>query len=366
MSWRIIKSSKKSSARAGTLSTRHGRFATPAFMPVATRGAVKSLSAEELHQVGSQIILANTYHLWQRPGLSIIKKAGGLHNFMNWDGPILTDSGGYQVYSLAKLRKITEQGVSFVSEIDGTKLMLTPEKAIDIQQVLGSDIMMVLDECPPYPSTVKYARNSMALTTRWAKRSLNYKKKKRISQQLLFGIVQGSVYKSLRQAHAAELSQLNFDGYALGGLAVGEPTNIMYRVLDFTVPILPFDKPRYLMGTGKPDQIVEAVKRGIDMFDCVIPTRHARHGTIYIWKSNKPQGNFFDELRIKQSKFAKDLKPLDKRCGCQTCTNYSRAYLRHLFMSGDPLGSRLASLHNVYFYLELMAKLRVLIKSGKI
>jgi len=335
-------------------------------MPVATRGAVKSLSAEELHQVGSQIILANTYHLWQRPGLSIIKKAGGLHNFMNWDRPILTDSGGYQVYSLAKFRKITEQGVSFISEIDGAKLILTPEKAIDIQQVLGSDIMMVLDECPAYPSTLKYARDSMALTTRWAKRSLVYKIKKRINRQLLFGIVQGSVFKSLRQAHAAELAELNFDGYALGGLAVGEPANKMYQVLDFTVPVLPINKPRYLMGTGKPDQIVEAVKRGIDMFDCVIPTRHARHGTVYIWKSNKLQGNFFDELRIEQSKFAKDMRPLDKFCRCQTCINYTRAYLRHLFKSSDPLGSRLASVHNIHFYLELMVKLRVFIKSGKI
>ena len=285
---------------------------------------------------------------------------------MNWPGPILTDSGGYQVYSLAKLRKITERGVSFVSEIDGAKLLLTPEKAIDIQQVLGSDIMMVLDECPPYPSTVKYARDSMALTTRWASRSLAYKKKKRIVHQYLFGIVQGSVYKSLRQAHAVELAQLNFDGYALGGLAVGEPTKIMYQVLDFTIPWLPTNKPRYLMGTGRPDQIVEAVKRGIDMFDCVIPTRHARHGTVYIWKSNKWQGKFFDELRIEQSKFIKDLKPLDKSCECQTCLNYSRAYLRHLFMSGDPLGSRLATLHNVHFYLELMVKLRASIKHGRL
>lgn len=375
MFFKLLTKSTKSQARRGILKTAHGQIATPFFMPIATRGAVKTLTTDELKELDSQIILANTYHLWQRPGLAVIKKAGGLHKFMNWSGPILTDSGGYQVFSLAKKRKILKNGVEFTSDIDGQRHLLTPERAIEIQRVLGSDIIMSFDECPPYPSTKKYAERSLELTTRWAelckkaysKQSAVYRKK-----HSLFGIVQGSTYKDLRLQSARELIDLNFGGYAVGGLAVGEPIKKLYEVLDYTVPALPENKPRYLMGVGKPEQIVEAVKRGIDMFDCVIPTRNARHGMLYIWKGDigtflrMLERNFYQELRIKQSKYASDIKPLDQHCDCYTCKNYSRAYLRHLFMSKDPLVLRLATIHNLRFYLQLMKYLRKEIGNGRL
>ncbi|MBI5037800.1 MAG: tRNA guanosine(34) transglycosylase Tgt [Candidatus Kerfeldbacteria bacterium] len=362
--YRVITTSKKSSARTGQLRTAHGTVTTPAFMPIATRGAVKTLSAEDMQYVQSDILLSNTYHLWQRPGLRVIKKFGGLHDFMQWPGPILTDSGGYQVFSLSQRRTITERGVKFVSEMDGQTLFLTPEKAIDIQHTLGSDIIMVLDECPPYPTTASYAETSMELTTRWAARAITQYKKKKIRNQLLFGIVQGATFPELRQRHAQELRQLPFHGYAVGGLAVGEPEETMYSMLDATVPYLPTEKPRYLMGAGKPEQIIEAVRRGIDMFDCVIPTRNARHGLLYVWRTTSLKGKFYDVVHIKRAQYQNDTTPIDRLSSVTTSKKYSRAYLRHLFMMGDPLALRLASLQNVGFYLELMRRLRVGIKGG--
>jgi len=393
IAFRIIKKSSRSSARSGVLKTAHGAIRTPFFMPIATRGAVKALTPADIQNAGGQIVLANTYHLWQRPGLPVIKKAGGLHRFMGWDGPILTDSGGYQVFSLAQRRKITEKGVMFVSEIDGKKHLLTPERAIEIQRVLGSDIMMSFDECAPYPSTRAYAKKSLELTSRWALRGLRYYQKKRIRKQLLFGIVQGSVYKDLRLQSTKELMAMDFsakgarlpdgqgpapacdaalagrsgwDGYALGGLAVGEPTPEMYNVLEYTVPVLLADKPRYLMGVAKPEQIVEAVRRGIDMFDCVIPTRNARHGLLYTWRNFSLQQGFYQALRIKQAQYKNDMKPIDPQCDCETCRHYSRAYIRHLFMTNDPLASRLATIHNVSFYTQLMSVIRAKIRLGRL
>lgn len=363
-SFTVQKQSVKSRARAGVLRTAHGLVPTPFFMPIATRGAVKTLVPEEIDSVGADIILSNTYHLWQRPGLLVIKKAGGLHRFMGWDKPILTDSGGYQVFSLARSRKITEKGVQFTSDIDGQKHMLTPEKAIDIQRTLGSDIVMSLDECPPFPSTKAYVKHSLELTTRWAARGR--KRFKRFKgRQLLFGIVQGSTYKELRERSARELVSLDFDGYAVGGLAVGEPPEKMYRALEWVEPLLPANKPRYLMGVGYPEQIVEAVKRGMDMFDCVLPTRNARHGSLFVFGAGRRlSGRFYQELLIKRSRFATDMSPIDRQCDCTTCRHFTRAYLRHLFMSGDPLGQRLATIHNVRFYINLMERIRDRIRLG--
>ncbi|MFA6098178.1 MAG: tRNA guanosine(34) transglycosylase Tgt [Patescibacteria group bacterium] len=363
----LQKKSRKSSARAGKLRTIHGIIDTPFFMPIATRGAVKTLSSDEIVFLGAQIILSNTYHLWQRPGLPVVKKAGGLHKFMNWKKPILTDSGGYQVFSLARSRKITEQGVNFVSEIDGRRHLLTPERAIEIQRILGSDIIMCLDECAPYPSAKEYIKKSVELTTRWAARCQKYFKKKKMRGQQIFGIVQGSIYRQSRLKSAADLLKINFDGYAVGGLAVGEPAKKMYEVLDYTVPALLENKPRYLMGAGKPEQIVQAVKRGIDMFDCVIPTRNARHGLLYKFKPSVDlnRNKFYEEIRIKQSKYAGDFRPLDEHCQCPACRGYSRAYLRHLFMINETLAWRLATLHNVSFYLDLMKKIRQKILRGQ-
>lgn len=370
MSFKLIKTSKKTKARSGVLKTRHGEISTPFFMSIATRGAVKSLLPSDIESLGGQIILSNTYHLWQRPGLSVLKKAKGLHKYMNWSGPILTDSGGYQVFSLSKRRKLTSKGVEFNSEVDGQRYFLTPQKAIEIQMIIGSDIMMSFDECPPYPSTRKYASDSLKLTSRWAKQGLEYfnkkSKNKAGKKQKLFGIVQGSSYKDLRLRSAKELAAMNFDGYAVGGLAVGEPVDAMYEVLEYTIPALPENKPRYLMGVGKPEQIVEAVKLGVDMFDCVIPTRHARHGLLYAWKGNKITGDFYKEIRIKQSKFSADMNPLDKYCDCYTCKNFSLSYLRHLFMTADPLAYRLATIHNLNFYLTLMRKIRKEITNGRL
>jgi len=349
---------KTAHGRRGKLATSHGDFHTPAFMTIATRGAVKTLEAQEVKRLGAEIILSNTYHLFMRPGLEVLKKHKGLHQFMNWHGPILTDSGGYQIFSLAKLRKLTEAGATFKDPSTGKTHTLTPEKVIDIQRVIGSDIMMVLDECPPYPASREYIERSMALTTRWALRALTYKKKKRIRKQKLFAIVQGGTYLDLRYAHAKELSQHDFDGFAIGGLAVGEPEDNMYAAIKATVTHLPKDKPRYLMGVGYPHQIVQAVKLGVDMFDCVLPTRNARHGNLFVWKTQSLRGKFYTTLNIKNERFARDTKPLDPLCDCETCAMYTRGYLRHLFKTDEMLGKKLATMHNIRFYQKLIAILR--------
>ena len=360
--FKLQKQSNKSQARLGSLSTAHGKISTPFFMPIATKAAVKSLAAEDVKNLGAQIILSNTYHNYLRPGMKIIKKFGDLHNFMQTDFPILTDSGGYQVFSLAKLRKVKGNSVEFQSHLDGSKQVLTPQKVIDIQQVLGSDIMMVLDECIALPATKQKAKEAVARTTKWAKLSIDYKKKKRITKQLLFGIVQGADYKDLRLQSAKELVELNFDGYAVGGLAVGESTQTMYKVLDYTVPVLPVDKPRYLMGVGYPENILEAVTKGIDMFDCVIPTREARHGKLYVRTKKELKGKFYETIHITRGKYKADKTPINK----QSLKKYSRAYLHHLFKSEDPLALRLATINNLEFYLTLMKDIRQSIKQGKI
>lgn len=362
--FKLIKQSKISSARRGKLELTHGTVETPFFMPIATKASVKAADSFDLENLGAQIILSNTYHLMLRPGTEVIKKAGGLHKFMNWRRPILTDSGGYQIFSLAGQRKIKEDGVVFRSHIDGQKFFLTPELALKIQKDIGSDIAMVLDICAPYPCSRKDAEESVRLTTKWAGIS---KKQKMSKGQKVFGIVQGSVYKDLRLKSVLDLAELGFDGYAVGGLAVGEPRDKMMKILEYTVPALPEGKPHYLMGVGQPEEIVEAVRRGIDMFDCVLPTRNARHGLIYVFNGNKKLSgsNFYKTLHITNERFKNDFSPLDKNCSCFTCKNYKRAYLRHLFSAGEPLALRLATIHNVNFYLELMGKIRKEIVSGK-
>lgn len=336
-------------------------------MPIATRGAVKNLTPDELHELKSEIILSNTYHLIARPGLDVLKKQKGLHAFMGWKRPILTDSGGYQVFSLSKFRKLTEEGVTFASEIDGSRIHLTPESVIDAQITIGSDIIMILDECPPWPCTYEYAEKSLALTLRWAVRSKKHfdavMKKRRVppsKRPLLFGIVQGSTYKKLRDMSVKELVRLDFDGYAIGGLAVGEPRAIRNKVLEWNTSLLPKDKPRYVMGVGKPEDIVDAVHRGADMFDCVIPTREARHGRLYVRTSNKSatKSEFYKIINIKKSIFANDKNPIDFHCACATCQTYSRSYLRHLFSIQEGLALRLATIHNLSFYLSLMRELQ--------
>ena len=368
--FKIIKKSKKSKARVGKLSTFRGLVNTPFFLPIATKGSVKTLTPEELKDLGTEIILANTYHLFLRPGLKVIKKAGGLHKFMHWSRPILTDSGGFQVFSLAKSRKIMKKGVEFRDDISGEKHLLTPEKAIQIQKTLGSDIMMILDECVAHPAKRNYVEKSIKLTYQWAKKSKRVFKSKK---QLLFGIIQGLIYKDLRLQSVKDITSLNFDGYAIGGLAVGEPVKKMYQVLDWILPELPENKPRYLMGVGRPEQIVEAVKMGIDMFDCVIPTRNARHGMLYKFKIQKSKFKitnqnlkFYEEIHIKKAKYASDIKPIDSNCDCYTCKNYTRAYLRHLFISNEPLALRLATIHNLRFYLQLMKRIRLAIISNNL
>ncbi|HNW96645.1 MAG TPA: tRNA guanosine(34) transglycosylase Tgt [Candidatus Paceibacterota bacterium] len=372
--FKILKHSNKSYARLGKLKTTHGVLHTPFFMPIATRGAIKSLTTDEMGDLGAEIILSNTYHLFLRPGDEIMKKVGGLHKFMKWPGAILTDSGGYQVFSLSKFRKISDQGVEFRSEIDGKKIFLTPEKVIDIQKNIGSDIMMCLDECPGFGASKKKVEEAIKRTTEWAERCKIANKNNK--SQLLFCIIQGGIFKDLREESLRSLLKAGFsaqggpasgwDGYAVGGLAVGEPVKEMYKVLDFLVDKLPEDKPHYLMGVGYPEQIVEGVKRGIDMFDCVIPTRHARHGDLFVWKNNELKGKFYDTIAIYKGKYAKDFKPLDKNCDCYACQNFSRAYLHHLYKTKEMLYYRLATMHNIKFYLDLMGKIRKGIKSGKI
>jgi len=410
--FKIVRQAEK--RRIGKLETMHGAVNTPFFLPIATKGAVKQLSSEELRELGAEVILGNTYHLWLRPGIDVIKKAGGLQKFMNWNGPILTDSGGYQVFSLGDRGnkgnrdnlgkvKLSEKGVEFRDPVDGKKHFMTPEKSIEIQLALGSDIIMVLDECPPYPCSRKYALQSLERTTRWAKRCKEYFDKNfhkssafpfrepssrnsskpsfKIKRPLLFGIIQGSIYKDLRVESTRQLLALNFDGYAIGGVAVGEPREKMKKILEWVLPMLPGDKPRYLMGLGRPEEIVFAVSHGIDMFDCVIPTRNARHGSLFVWparnasraklalparsgcsasggRSDAGGKNFYENINITNAKFKKDLKPIDKNCDCYTCQKYTRAYLRHLFAVGEPLAGRLATIHNLKFYLDLMKSLR--------
>jgi queuine tRNA-ribosyltransferase len=374
--------------RVGELSTKSGVIKTPFFMPIATKGAVKNLSVEELrNDIGAQIVLGNTYHLWLRPGDELIARAGDLHNFMNWHGPILTDSGGYQVFSLgarakdkygASGVKLTEEGVKFRDPLNGSEHFMSPEKSIDIQLNLGSDMIMVLDECPPYPATHEYTKRSLDLTTRWAARCFAHfhKRIKANSEKyangrpLLFCIVQGGIYEDLRKESVKQLSEIAFeelggpvsgwDGWAIGGVAVGEPRKHLYEILNWVVPMLPEDKPRYLMGLGRPEELVKAIEAGMDMFDCVIPTREGRHGRLFVWK-NKDDFNsdFYGTININNEQFREDFSPLDSQCECYTCKNYTKAYLNHLLRTQEPLFLKLASLHNLYFYHELMKKLQV-------
>jgi queuine tRNA-ribosyltransferase len=353
--YELIKVCKQSGARLGRLHTPHGTFETPMFMPVGTQATVKTMSPEELEEIGSGIILANTYHLYLRPGHDVVREAGGLHRFMNWNRGILTDSGGFQVFSLSPLRKITEEGVSFRSHISGEPLFLSPEKSIEVQNALGADIIMAFDECPPYPAEREYVRASLERTTRWAERCL--KAHRRPQDQALFGIVQGGMYKDLREQSAKQLVAMDFPGYAVGGLSVGEPKELMYEILSHTTPLLPADKPRYLMGVGSPDALIEGVIRGIDMFDCVLPTRIARNGT-----TMTSQGR----LVVRNARYARDFSPLDPECDCYTCRHYTRAYIRHLIKADEIFGLRLTTYHNLYFLTRLMERIREAIRKDRL
>ena len=387
--------SQQENKRIGLLKTKSGVIHTPFFMPIATKGAVKNVSPEDLLAIGAEIVLGNTYHLWLRPGDDLIAQAGGLHKFMNWNGPILTDSGGYQVFSLGARAKekygtngvrLSEKGVDFADPLNGSRHFMSPEKSIDIQLNLGSDMIMVLDECPPYPASPEYTKKSLELTTRWAARCFAHFHKK-IKEEpekyangrpLLFCIVQGSVYEDLRKESVRQLSQLDFvalggpasgwDGYAIGGVAVGEPRKHLYEILDWVVPLLPADKPRYLMGLGRPDELVKAVQAGMDMFDCVIPTREGRHGRLFRWKripnfqfpiSNVKDGDsFYETININNEQFRDNFTPVDSQCDCYTCQNFTKAYLNHLLRTDEPFFLKLASVHNLNFYLKLMSLLR--------
>ncbi|MCK5032230.1 MAG: tRNA guanosine(34) transglycosylase Tgt [Calditrichia bacterium] len=352
MKFSLINTDQNSKARAGILETHHGSINTPIFMPVGTQGTVKTQTPNDLLNNNVQIILGNTYHLYLRPGHQLISEFGGLHKFMNWDKPILTDSGGFQVYSLTELRKISEEGVTFRSHIDGSKHLFTPQNVVDIQMHIGSDIMMVLDECTPYPCSFEYAENSINLTNNWAEIARDYWNKTDQLygySQALFGIVQGSVFKELREKCTGYLTKLNFPGYAIGGLAVGEPKSEMLEMTDFCTDRLPDDKPRYLMGVGTPEDILDCIERGVDMFDCVMPTRNARNGTVFTSKG---------KVIIKAAKYKQDKNPIDSDCNCYTCLNFTRAYIRHLFNVNEILGMHLATLHNIHYYLELVSEAR--------
>ncbi len=354
----LVALDSKTSARAGLIYTDHGVIETPVFMPVGTQGTVKAVEQRELVEIGAQIILGNTYHLYLRPGTDVIFKAGGLHKFIGWERGILTDSGGFQIFSLAQFRKISKEGVKFQSHIDGSYHFFTPESIIDIQRILGSDIIMCLDECTPYPCDYDYAFKSNQLTIEWAKRSrerFDNTKPLYGHTQAIFGIVQGSIYPEIRAKSVEELVKLDFDGYAIGGLAVGEPIETMYQIVEFTASLLPVDKPRYLMGVGTPENILEAISRGIDMFDCVIPTRNGRNATLYT-----REGKF----SIKNAIYKEDFTPVDKDCDCYTCRNFTRAYLRHLFNADEILALQLASIHNLAFYLWLVREARSHIIQG--
>ncbi|MFT4546644.1 MAG: queuine tRNA-ribosyltransferase [Pseudoalteromonas tetraodonis] len=362
----LLKKDAETGARRGRLETAHGAIETPIFMPVGTQGTVKSISPAELHGIGAQVILGNTYHLFVRPGMEIIEHFGGLHKFMRWDGPILTDSGGFQVFSLAKLRKISEKGVQFQNHLSGAATFIGPETSMGIQRSLGSDIAMLFDECPPYPCDARAAEESLNLTMRWAQRCKDWISKENTAGngQMHFGIVQGSVYADLRERAARELVEIGFDGYAVGGVSVGEPEHEMMRAVENAVPFLPEDKPRYAMGLGTPSQLVEMVARGVDMFDCVLPTRIARNGTAYTSTGT---------MNLKNAKFAMDEAPIEEGCECPACSaeggigdggHFTRGYLRHLVKAGELLAIRLISLHNLHFYLKLMERVRGAIEDG--
>lgn len=342
----LLKECSQTGARAGILHTPHGDVPTPVFMPVGTQATVKTMSPEELKDIGANIILSNTYHLYLRPGHELVKDAGGLHKFMNWDRAILTDSGGFQVFSLGPLRKIKEEGVTFRSHLDGSEHFLSPEKVMEIQEALGADVVMAFDECAPYPAERDYIKASLERTTRWAERCLKAQTR---DDQALFAIIQGGMYPDLRKESAKQLVPMNFPGYAVGGLSVGEPAEIMYEMLDATIPLLPENKPRYLMGVGTTDYLIEGVARGVDMFDCVLPTRIARNGTVltrdgYLTVRNRP--------------YAEDFRPLEDGCNCYTCRNYSRAYIRHLIKANEIFGFRLTTYHNLYVLVHFMAQIR--------
>jgi len=350
--FKLIHEDKNSHARAGQLITARGVINTPCFMPVGTQGTVKTLSPQELEEAGAEIILSNAYHLFLRPGLEVIENAGGLHQFISWPKPILTDSGGYQIFSLALLRKVTDEGVLFQSHVDGARHLLRPEDVINIQHRFGSDIMMPLDECVHYPCSNDQAEVALRRTVDWARRSKEstvHRPPSTEKEQFLFGIVQGATYEDLRRECAKRIIEIGFDGYALGGISVGEPKNLSYNIVDFTVQFLPADKPRYVMGVGLPEDIIENAGLGIDMFDCVVPTRYGRNGTAFTSEG---------KLTIRNSAYIRDWGPLDKRCQCHTCKHFSRAYLRHLFNTEEVLGLRLVSLHNINFYLRLMRDIR--------
>ncbi|MCX7770306.1 MAG: tRNA guanosine(34) transglycosylase Tgt [Proteobacteria bacterium] len=349
----LEKNDRETFARIGKFYTAHGSFNTPVFMPVGTVGTVKAVSTVEIEEIGYEIILGNTYHLYLRPGPEIIKKFNSLHNFINWRGSILTDSGGYQVFSLNSLRKIKKNGVEFRSHIDGSKHLFTPENVIEYQKVFGSDIAMVLDVCPPYPSKYEDVKEAVILTNEWAKRSIERAKELNIK---VFGIVQGGVFEDLRRFSAEFLVNLDFDGFAIGGLGIGEPKNEMWRIVEEVVKILPKDKPRYLMGIGKPEDFLEGIRRGVDMFDCVVPTRNARNGTLY---------TTCGRVLIKKEKYKYDKNPVDKNCECFTCKNYTRAYLRHLFNTGEVLALRLNTIHNLFYYFSLIKNIRQAIIDDK-
>ena len=361
VTFELHKTDSRTKARRGTLTTPHGKIETPIFMPVGTAATVKAQRADEVKEMGAQIILSNTYHLYLRPGHEIVREAGGLHRFMHWDLPILTDSGGFQVFSLGKMRKITEEGAFFQSHIDGSRHMLSPEKSMEIQHALGSDIIMAFDECAPYPAERKYVEHSLELTTRWLRRcnEAHEEYAARLGgesqilgegcNQSLFGIMQGGVYNDLRKRSAEQITELDLAGYAVGGLSVGEPKEIMYEVLEETLDCLPKEKPRYLMGVGSPDCLFEGVERGIDMFDCVLPTRIARHGMAM---------TSHGRVNIKNKKYERDFTPLDPECDCETCRNYSRAYLRHLFKCDEILSSMLMTHHNLHFLIRTMDRIR--------
>ena len=364
----LLASDQHSKARRGQLKTAHGVIDTPAFMPVGTQGSVKGASPRELRELKAHIILGNTYHLFVRPGLDVIKHFGGLHNFMSWDGPILTDSGGYQIFSLAKLRKITEEGVEFQKHIDGARAFISPEIAMEIQAALGSDIAMILDECVPYPCEFDYAAQSAEMTTRWARRckavasAVSAEKESNAlrtahstARQLLFGIVQGGAFENLRKQSAQAITELDFDGYAIGGVSVGEPEEEMMRAVESAEPFLPTDRPRYAMGLGTPPQMLEMIARGMDMFDCVLPTRLARNGTAFTAAGT---------LNLKNAEFALDKRPTEENCACPACREFTRGYIRHLVKAEEILGLRLITLHNLHFYLNLMNRARTEIEGG--
>lgn len=341
--------SERSRARLGQLKTPHGTVQTPIFMPVGTQATVKTMTPHEVRQVGGELVLSNTYHLYLRPGHHLVNEAGGLHKFMNWDGPILTDSGGFQVFSLGPLRKITDEGVTFRSHIDGSEHFFSPEVSMDIQMSLGADVVMAFDECPPYPCSYEEARKATERTTSWAERCLKHHNRE---NQALFGIIQGGVHRDLRLKSAAELGAMEFPGYGIGGLSVGEPKPLMYEVLDYLIPAMPEEKPRYLMGVGSPDCLLEGVSRGVDMFDCVLPTRIARNGTVFTRDG---------KLVVRNAEYARDFRPLDPDCDCYTCKNFTRAYIRHLIKANEVLGIRLTTLHNLRFVLKLMEDIRTAI-----